>query len=45
MEKYLPVVPRYHGGVTAAHGSKVNGHEIDNTLGMPTFKQIWLSQS
>ena len=44
MTEYLPVIPRYYGGVAAAHGSKVNGHEIDNTLGMPTFKQIWLSQ-
>lgn len=44
MNEYLPVVPRFYTGAAQTHGSKVNGHEIDNTLGMPTFKQIWLSQ-
>jgi peptide/nickel transport system substrate-binding protein len=44
MTDYLPVIPRYYTGVIAAHGSKVVGFENDNTLGMPTFKQIWLQQ-
>ena len=44
MTKYLPVVPRYYGGVAETHGSKVHGMNIDNTLGMPTFRDIWLSQ-
>lgn len=44
MEKYLPVVPRYYGGVVLGHGSKVNGMNIDNTLGMPTFKDLWIAQ-
>jgi peptide/nickel transport system substrate-binding protein len=44
MEKYLPVIPRYYTGAAQAHGSKVHGHFIDNTLGMPTFRDIWLDQ-
>jgi peptide/nickel transport system substrate-binding protein len=44
MEKYLPVIPRYYGGVAHAHGSKIQGHVIDNTLGMPVFKNLWVSQ-
>jgi len=44
MNKYLPVIPRYYTGVAQAHGSKINGHFIDNTLGMPTFRNIWVSQ-
>ena len=44
MTEYLPVIPRYFGGVALSHGSKVNGMNIDNTLGMPTFKDIYLSQ-
>lgn len=44
MTEYLPVIPRYYTGVIQAHGSKVMNMENDNTLGMPTFKQIWVSQ-
>ncbi len=44
MTDYLPVIPRYYPGVAQAHGSKVNGHFNDNTLGMPTFRNIWVSQ-
>jgi peptide/nickel transport system substrate-binding protein len=44
MKEYLPVIPRYYTGVAQAHGSKVNGHENDNTLGAPTFRDIWLAQ-
>ena len=44
MTTYLPVIPRYYGGVAAAHGSKVRGHEIDSTTGLPTFKRIWLAR-
>jgi peptide/nickel transport system substrate-binding protein len=45
MTTYLPVIPRYYGGTAQTHGSLVQGHNIDNTLGMPTFKDVWLSQS
>ncbi len=44
MNDYLPVVPRFYTGTAQAHGSKVHGHYIDNTLGMPTFRDVWVSQ-
>jgi peptide/nickel transport system substrate-binding protein len=44
MNTYLPVVPRYYTGTAQTHGSKVHGHFIDNTLGTPTFRNIWLEQ-
>jgi peptide/nickel transport system substrate-binding protein len=44
MTEYLPVVPRYYTGVAQAYGSAVNGFNNDNTLGMPTFRDIHLSQ-
>jgi peptide/nickel transport system substrate-binding protein len=44
MTKYLPVVPRYYTGVAIAHGSAVQGVHIDNTLGMPNFRDLWVSQ-
>jgi peptide/nickel transport system substrate-binding protein len=44
LTKYLPVVPRYYTGVAMAHGSKINGMYDDNTLGAPTFRNIWVSQ-
>jgi len=43
-ETYLPLIPTTYDGVIQAHGSKVNGHENDPTIGMPTFKDIWLTQ-
>jgi peptide/nickel transport system substrate-binding protein len=43
MTTYLPVVPRYYGGVVQMHGSEIEGHNIDNTLGMPTFRDIWVN--
>jgi len=44
MTKYFPIVPQYYTGVAQAHGSKINGHFDDNTLGTPTFRNIWISQ-
>ena len=41
---YLPLIPITYDGVIMAHGSKVNGHDNDPTLGMPTYKSIWLTQ-
>lgn len=43
MTEFLPVIPRFYTGVAQAHGSRIQGHENDNTLGMPTFKQIWIA--
>ena len=43
MTTWLPVVPRYYGGVVQAHGSQIQGHVIDNTLGMPSFRDMWVS--
>lgn len=44
LTEYLPVIPRFYTGVAQAHGSRINGHFNDNTLGMPTFRNIWISQ-
>ena len=43
-ETYLPLIPITYDGVAQAHGSNVNGHYDDLVLGMPTFKNIWLTQ-
>jgi peptide/nickel transport system substrate-binding protein len=44
MEKYFPLFPTYYGGVVMAHGSKVVGMNDDSSLGMPTWKDIWVKQ-
>jgi peptide/nickel transport system substrate-binding protein len=44
MTKYFPLFPTYYGGITQAHGSKVQGDNDDTGFGMPTWKNIWLSQ-
>jgi peptide/nickel transport system substrate-binding protein len=43
-KKYFPLFPTYYGGITEAHGSRIQGMSDDNTLGMPTWKDIWISQ-
>jgi len=43
-QKYFPLFTTYYGGVAQAHGSKIQGDNDDNTLGMPTWKDIWVSQ-
>ena len=43
MTAYLPIVPRYYCGNAMAHGSRVHGHNNDNTLGEPTYKDLWVS--
>jgi len=43
-QKYFPLFPTYYGGVAQAHGSKIQGFNNDNTFGMPTWKDIWVSQ-
>ena len=42
--EFFPVFVTAYGGVAMMHGSKVNGMEVDNTFGMPTWKDIWLTQ-
>jgi len=44
MEKYFPVFVTGYGGVAIANGSGVNGMEVDNTTGMPTWKDMWISK-
>jgi peptide/nickel transport system substrate-binding protein len=43
-QKYFPLFTTYYGGIAQAHGSKIQGDFDDNTLGMPTWKNIWVSQ-
>jgi len=43
-QKWFPLIPQYYTGVAMAHGSRIQGHYNDNTLGMPTWKDIWVSQ-
>ena len=41
--KYFPLFTTYYGGIAEAHGSKIEGDFDDDTLGMPTWKNIWIS--
>ena len=43
-QKYFPLFTTYYGGIAQAHGSKIQGDNDDNTLGMPTWKDMWISQ-
>ena len=43
-QKFFPLFPTYYTGVAQAHGSKIQGMNDDNTFGMPTWKNIWISQ-
>jgi peptide/nickel transport system substrate-binding protein len=43
MNDDLPVVPRYYGGVIQMHGSQIEGMSVDNTLGMPSFRDLWVN--
>jgi peptide/nickel transport system substrate-binding protein len=42
-QKYFPLFPLFYGGIAQAHGSRIQGDFDDNTLGMPTWKNIWIS--
>ena len=42
-QKYFPLFTTYYGGIAQAHGSKIQGDNDDNTLGMPTWKDMWIS--
>ena len=43
-EQYFPLFVIGYGGVAQMHGSNVEGHFIDATFGMPTWKNVWLKQ-
>jgi peptide/nickel transport system substrate-binding protein len=42
--KYFPLFTTYYTGIAQAHGSRIQGDYDDNTLGMPTWKNVWISQ-
>ncbi len=42
--EYFPTFVTYYSGVAAMHGSNINNMEVDSTTGMPTWKDIWLTQ-
>jgi peptide/nickel transport system substrate-binding protein len=42
--KYFPLFTTYYTGIAQAHGSKINGDNDDNGFGMPTWKNVWISQ-
>jgi peptide/nickel transport system substrate-binding protein len=44
MEQYKPVIPVGKGGVAMMHGSRINGMEVDAVYGLPTWRDIWISQ-
>jgi peptide/nickel transport system substrate-binding protein len=43
-EEYFPLFVLGYGGVAHAHGSKIEGHNIDAVFGMPTWKNIWVNE-
>ena len=43
MTDYFPLFVTRYGGVAQAYGSAIEGHFIDNTIGMPTWKNIWVN--
>ncbi len=42
--KYFPLFTTYYTGIAQAHGSAIEGDFDDNTVGMPTWKNIWINQ-
>ncbi len=43
-EKYFPLFVLGYGGKAMAHGSKVQNVNVDSTLGMPSWKDLWVQQ-
>jgi peptide/nickel transport system substrate-binding protein len=43
MDKYFPVVLTGYGGSAMMQGTKVHNMFVDNTFGMPTWKDMWVS--
>jgi peptide/nickel transport system substrate-binding protein len=42
-KKYFPLFTTFYAGVAQAHGSRINGDFDDSILGMPTWKDVWIS--
>jgi peptide/nickel transport system substrate-binding protein len=42
-KKYFPLFTTYYTGIAQAHGSQIMGDNDDNTVGMPTWKNIWIN--
>jgi peptide/nickel transport system substrate-binding protein len=43
LQRWQPIVPLWYAGVAMAHGSRIEGMADDTTVGMPTWKQLWVS--
>jgi peptide/nickel transport system substrate-binding protein len=43
-EKYFPLFVTGYGGVAMAHGSKIQGFDVDQAHGTPTWANIWVQQ-
>ncbi len=41
-EEYYPIIPISNAGTIQAHGTGLDGVNIDITGGMPTFKTVWV---
>ena len=44
MTKDFPLIPTYYPRVLMAHGDSIKGDNIDNTFGMPTWKDMYVSK-
>lgn len=44
MTNYLPLFVIRYGGVAQQHGSMIQGMNIDNSIGMPTWKNIYIGE-
>ncbi len=43
-DEYFPLFVLGYGGVAMAHGSKIENVNVDSTLGMPSWKDLWVQQ-
>ncbi len=43
-EEYLPVIPFAYTAAAMARGSKIEGFNVDQNLGMPTWKDMYVAQ-
>jgi hypothetical protein len=41
-EKYYPAINRGYYGVVMMHGSRIGGMNNDETLGAPTYKDMYV---
>ncbi|MGH3501762.1 MAG: hypothetical protein ACRDQA_12900, partial [Nocardioidaceae bacterium] len=42
MKKYYPVITTFNPSSAMMRGSKVHGMGVNNIVGMPTWKQMWV---